>query len=404
MLCRWSPPMTSRFFTGWPMRPTPCRGKHFRSEAAAHDHEGRRHASVGGRPCRRGGDARARSCQGALTRCSARRSGQAAGLVQPPVDLRRHRRHTQLRRWPPGLGHHHCPRGRRRGRVGHGLGSAVGSALVGDARWRRVERAVCARMVRSMLPRREPLQCGTRAVACRGNDHRDPVGGAAARVAQLRAAAVSSARVDRAANASRSTRRWSPKGRLDASIIVLGGIWDFAATSLIVREAGGVFRDAWGGERLDTATGVFTNAALIDAVLRRLAEVRPPAPDRAEAGQDGQHPDRHTGGASDRRVASVRHPPRWRRCRPASGSWRRRRRSSPSSTNAPPNSSGRSSASRPMESFAPGLRSLGGRKVDTQTDRRRRQRVPASAHSRPTRTGDLSDGRRPNGGCGSTST
>ncbi|HEX2782041.1 MAG TPA: inositol monophosphatase family protein, partial [Ilumatobacteraceae bacterium] len=42
------------------------------------------------------------------------------------------------------------------------------------------------------------------------------------------------------------------EGTLDASIIVFGGIWDFAATSLIVRESGGVFRDAWGGERLDT--------------------------------------------------------------------------------------------------------------------------------------------------------
>ncbi len=70
------------------------------------------------------------------------------------------------------------------------------------------------------------------------------------------------------------------EGTLDASIIVFGGIWDFAATSLIVRESGGVFRDAWGGERLDTATGVFANAALIDAVLARLAEVRPPVPDR----------------------------------------------------------------------------------------------------------------------------
>ncbi|HEY7627833.1 MAG TPA: inositol monophosphatase family protein, partial [Ilumatobacteraceae bacterium] len=30
------------------------------------------------------------------------------------------------------------------------------------------------------------------------------------------------------------------EGRLDVSIIVLGGIWDFAATSLIVRESGGV--------------------------------------------------------------------------------------------------------------------------------------------------------------------
>ena len=70
------------------------------------------------------------------------------------------------------------------------------------------------------------------------------------------------------------------EGTLDASIIVFGGIWDFAATSLIVREAGGVFRDAWGGERLDTSTGVFTNAALIDAVLATLAGVRPPVPDR----------------------------------------------------------------------------------------------------------------------------
>jgi fructose-1,6-bisphosphatase/inositol monophosphatase family enzyme len=70
------------------------------------------------------------------------------------------------------------------------------------------------------------------------------------------------------------------EGTLDASIIVFGGVWDFAATSLIVRESGGVFRDAWGGERLDTATGVYTNAALIDGVLARLAEVRPPVPDR----------------------------------------------------------------------------------------------------------------------------
>jgi fructose-1,6-bisphosphatase/inositol monophosphatase family enzyme len=70
------------------------------------------------------------------------------------------------------------------------------------------------------------------------------------------------------------------EGRLDVSVIVFGGIWDFAATSLIVRESGGVFRDAWGDERLDTATGVFTNPALIDGVLARLADVRPPAPDR----------------------------------------------------------------------------------------------------------------------------
>ena len=71
------------------------------------------------------------------------------------------------------------------------------------------------------------------------------------------------------------------EGALDACVIVLGGVWDFAATSLIVREAGGVFRDAWGGERFDTSTGVYTNAALVDRVLERLAAIRPPAPDRA---------------------------------------------------------------------------------------------------------------------------
>ena len=36
-------------------------------------------------------------------------------------------------------------------------------------------------------------------------------------------------------------------GELDVAILMFGGLWDFAATSLIVREAGGVFRDAWGG-------------------------------------------------------------------------------------------------------------------------------------------------------------
>jgi len=70
-------------------------------------------------------------------------------------------------------------------------------------------------------------------------------------------------------------------GELDATIILLGGIWDFAATSLIVSEAGGLFRDAWGGVRLDTSSGIFTAAALIDRMLDSLATVRPAAPDAA---------------------------------------------------------------------------------------------------------------------------
>ena len=68
-------------------------------------------------------------------------------------------------------------------------------------------------------------------------------------------------------------------GRLDVAILTLGGVWDFAATRLIVEEAGGVFRDAWGGERIDTATGLYTNSALADQVLAVLATMRPSTPD-----------------------------------------------------------------------------------------------------------------------------
>ena len=43
-----------------------------------------------------------------------------------------------------------------------------------------------------------------------------------------------------------------------------GGLWDFAATSLMVTEAGGVFRDAWGGERFDTATAIWQRINLLN--------------------------------------------------------------------------------------------------------------------------------------------
>ena len=71
-------------------------------------------------------------------------------------------------------------------------------------------------------------------------------------------------------------------GELDVAILTLGGVWDFAATSLIVAEAGGVFRDAWGGARLTTATGVYTNAALAGQVLEVLGEIRPAIPDKPQ--------------------------------------------------------------------------------------------------------------------------
>lgn len=70
-------------------------------------------------------------------------------------------------------------------------------------------------------------------------------------------------------------------GETDVAILTLGERWDYSGTSLIVTEAGGVFTDAWGGDRFDTNTLVCTNAALIDAVLDEIAEFRPPEPDRA---------------------------------------------------------------------------------------------------------------------------
>ena len=69
-------------------------------------------------------------------------------------------------------------------------------------------------------------------------------------------------------------------GELDVAILTMGGVWDFAATSLIVAEAGGVFRDAWGGTQFTTATGVYTNGALVGPVLELLAEMRPDVPDK----------------------------------------------------------------------------------------------------------------------------
>jgi fructose-1,6-bisphosphatase/inositol monophosphatase family enzyme len=68
---------------------------------------------------------------------------------------------------------------------------------------------------------------------------------------------------------------------IDAAVLTLGSIWDFAAPSLILAEAGGVFRDAWGGARFDTQTGLFTNTALLEPLLARLAPLRPPQPDVA---------------------------------------------------------------------------------------------------------------------------
>ena len=155
------------------------------------------------------------------------------------------------------------------------------------------------------------------------------------------------------------------EGRLDVSVIVFGGIWDFAATSLIVRESGDVFRDAWGAERLDTATGVFTNAALIDAVLARLADIRPPAPDRPKLAKTVSTP---IGTPEEQAIDG------WRRFgirRLASMSARQRIEQAPSPILAIVDERA-AQLERPLLGVTTdgvvraGTRSLGGRKVDTR--------------------------------------
>jgi fructose-1,6-bisphosphatase/inositol monophosphatase family enzyme len=69
------------------------------------------------------------------------------------------------------------------------------------------------------------------------------------------------------------------EGRIDAAVFMYGYEWDYAGPSILVSEAGGVFCDAWGGDRFDTSTAVYTNPDLVDQVVDVLAELRPEVPD-----------------------------------------------------------------------------------------------------------------------------
>ena len=61
-------------------------------------------------------------------------------------------------------------------------------------------------------------------------------------------------------------------GAIEISVHLGGGPWDHAAFAVIVEEAGGCFRDLWGGRRLDTATALFASSTPIaDAVLQLAA-------------------------------------------------------------------------------------------------------------------------------------
>jgi histidinol-phosphatase len=60
------------------------------------------------------------------------------------------------------------------------------------------------------------------------------------------------------------------EGELAACVWFAGDIWDHAALSLIVEEAGGRFTDHAGGKRLDTRTGIYSNGHCHPALLEAL--------------------------------------------------------------------------------------------------------------------------------------
>ncbi len=81
--------------------------------------------------------------------------------------------------------------------------------------------------------------------------------------------------VERIANGRPNDHPWShqnavAEGEFDVCVWYAGDIWDHAAPSIIVEEAGGRFSDHTGGQRLDTRTAVYSNGLCHDDVLEAL--------------------------------------------------------------------------------------------------------------------------------------
>lgn len=73
-----------------------------------------------------------------------------------------------------------------------------------------------------------------------------------------------------AADAAWSHQCRVAEGELAACVWFAGDVWDHAAPSLIVEEAGGRFSDHSGGKRLDTRTGIYSNGRCHGALLEAL--------------------------------------------------------------------------------------------------------------------------------------
>jgi histidinol-phosphatase len=56
-------------------------------------------------------------------------------------------------------------------------------------------------------------------------------------------------------------------GEIEAAVFFMGGAWDIAAPSIVVREAGGRFGDLHGGVSIARGGGLFSNGAVHEAVL-----------------------------------------------------------------------------------------------------------------------------------------
>jgi histidinol-phosphatase len=83
--------------------------------------------------------------------------------------------------------------------------------------------------------------------------------------------------VEQLAGGPPADRLWShairiAEGQADVSVWFCGDIWDHAAPSILVEEAGGRFSDHWGGRRLDTRTAIYSNGVRHDEVLAALAD------------------------------------------------------------------------------------------------------------------------------------